>query len=746
MPIVEEWLVRDLRPPFFFLHRTDSFGIMLSAMQDLDKNAFIEESISRTLQFWVRKMLILGIILFPFIGVADYFVTPENFKKFLVYRFIITSIFIVFFFLNKIYRKSTYQYTLISTIIILSAVTIELMILSFGGHTSTYYAGLNLLNIAAIGLIPFSLPLVSIIGLVVYAIYLVPILLFDTVTNYPVFLANNVFMLSTYAIAITWRISAQKTMLNELSLQYELSKEKNSLVETVKDRTSRLDESQEWYRAVFDNATDGIMILDPKGTILNANERACQIHGFSWDALVGTNAMFLETHERKQEAAGRLQQILKGVPIVYETVHYRKDANKIILEVSAKLVRIGGKSYIHLFLRDMTEKKKIESHLLESQKMESIAVMAGGLAHDLNNVLTAIIGNTTLVKMKYELDEKGTRMLTNVEQAGRRGSTMIGRLMAFARKKELEIVSLDLNGIIKDSVSLMGKTVDRSISIDMNLKDSISHIDGDITQLEQVLMNLIVNARDAMPLGGSITISTDEVDLAKERETGLPPYIPDGQYVTLSVKDTGTGIPDEIKDRVFEPFFTTKERGKGTGLGLATVYGIVQSHRGYITLNSKKNEGSDFTIYFPASPRKQAPLRLEAPSTRISGKLATILVVDDDEEVLTTIDSALRDAGYSVIAMSNAMDALEVYKQRKDEVNLVVTDITMPLMDGMELIQKIREIRKDSKVLPISGYVEMTKSLENLDAFNLLQKPFDSRVLLRSVRRALESDQAAKSM
>ena len=702
-----------------------------------DKERYREEQIEVKLQFWVSKMLLLGILLFPFIGLADYFVTPENFHKFMVYRGVITAVFVVFLWLNTLKRNKTYQYSIITVIIILSAVTIELMILSFGAHASTYYAGQNLLIVAALGLIPFSLPLVVVIGLAIYAIYLIPILVLDTVTNMPVFIANNVFILSTFAIALTWRISAQKTMLNELNLQYDLAQEREKLAGLVAERTKELHQSEQWHRSLFENATDGILVLDRNGIIVNANERACAMHGFARDALVGTFAGLLEADGGKEPFAERLRSLAEGAPRVYEAEHYRKEGTRMAIEVSAKAITMGADLYIQAFLRDVTEKKKIQEHLLQSQKMDSIGTLAGGIAHDFNNILTAILGYTDLIRRDPGANDRIISRLNVIERASRNAGRMISQLLGFARKSGAEILSLNLNDAVQDTIKLLERVLDKKILLRTELDGGLPSIEGDITQIEQVIMNLIVNARDAMPGGGTVTIRTRSAEAA-DSTAGIPPYAAPGRYIILEVADTGIGIPEENRRRIFEPFFTTKERGKGTGLGLAMVYGVVTDHRGYIAVQSTPGQGTVFSLYFPASERSATGTTASAWVPQRGSE--TILVVDDDEEVLGFVKDTLELNGYRVIATTSPMNAIDMFKKHKREIALVVTDIIMPLIDGGELTRRLREVRPDVKVVTISGYSRYVTDGGEIEASAFLQKPFETSYLLTTVRRAIDAE------
>lgn len=710
-----------------------------------DKELYLEEQISEKIQNWARTGLILGMVLFPFIGIADYFITPENFSTFFKYRLAITAVFLFFLFLNSLKRAKNYQYALIYIIMVLSAITIEMMILSFGGHASPYYAGMNLLIIVALGLIPFSGVLSLSAAVSIYAIYLLPIFAFDTISQPTVFLANNVFIISTYVIGMTWRIISQKTMLNELSLQYDLARGKEQVMQystkledLIAERTRELQKSEQWHRALFENATDGIVVLDRKCIIINANDKACEMHGFTREALVGAHIGLLEADGVRQKEARSVAGIATGESLVFETAHRKKDGTPLHLEISSKSIAIGNDLFIQSFYRDVTEKKKLREHLFQSQKMESIGVLAGGMAHDFNNILTAILGHTEIVRHDGGLDARALKSLTVIETASRRAGQMISKLLGFARKSDYEIVPVNLNDVVYDSVKLLERVIDKKISMTVELAQSLPSISADANQMEQIIMNLIVNARDAMPNGGHIVIKTIAREAAADRLLDIPPYVLPGPYVQLSVTDNGTGIPKHLLNTIFEPFFTTKERGKGTGLGLSMVYGAIKGHKGYIWAESEVGAGSVFTVLLPSSPStaKTASKKL----LPIANGTETVLIVDDEEDILSAVKNTLDLHGYKAIVAANSADALDICRRISGEIALVITDIVMPHMDGKELIKQIKTISCGIRILAISGYtkhVAEKDEIRHLDGF--MQKPFEPGDLLFSVRRILDA-------
>ncbi len=403
----------------------------------------------------------------------------------------------------------------------------------------------------------------------------------------------------------------------------------------------------------------------------------------------------LEPSTNKEEIEKRNQRILNGETILYETTHFKKDGEKINVEVSSRSLDIDGKIHILYFCRDITEKKRIHEQLIHSQKMESIGALAGGIAHNFNNILTAILGNSELLLEYSKLDEVSKKRVRNIEGASRKAGIMVSKLLSFARKDSTEKVPFNLNDVINDSAKLFDGVLDKRIGVKINLDENIPFIEGEPNQIEQVIMNLIVNAKDAMPDGGLIEIKTRLTEI-EDKSHNFPAYITPGKYVVMSVSDTGTGIPEEIRQRIFDPFFTTKEKGKGTGLGLATVYGIVKDHSGYVSVDSEVGKGTCFYIYIPAS--EKIAYKVKSVQHVLNG-IENILLIDDDKDVLLFLKDLLESHGYNVIAENNPLNAINLFKDQNKNIQLVITDILMPLMDGKEVILNLKRIRKDIRTL-----------------------------------------------
>jgi signal transduction histidine kinase/ActR/RegA family two-component response regulator len=461
------------------------------------------------------------------------------------------------------------------------------------------------------------------------------------------------------------------------------------------------------------------------------------MHGFTRETIVGTHIRLLEKDEQgKGRMSDFMRQLLEGESCVFETRHNKKDGGLIDLEVSAKAITVGDEMLIQAFYRDITERKKLQEHLFQSQKMDSIGVLAGGIAHDFNNILTAILGHAEIIRRYSVLDVKSTNSLGVIEDASRRAGRMITKLLGFARKSKYEIVPLNVNDVVYDTLKLLERVIDKTAEMSVELDSRLPLIHADANQIEQIVMNLIINARDAMPKGGKISIKTAELNVQRGM-TEIPAYIVAGNYVVLTISDTGAGIPKDIVGKIFEPFFTTKERGKGTGLGLSMVYGAVKEHKGYITVASEVGVGTTFTIYLPTSPAA-APVPVDE-SASLSGD-ETVLIVDDDEELLQSVQDALSSRGYKTIPVSSSTNALSIFQKIPQEITLVITDIAMPQMDGKELIRKIKEIKPEIKIIAMSGhekYIADKDGIREIDGF--MKKPFESTYLLAVVRRILDA-------
>jgi PAS domain S-box-containing protein len=709
----------------------------------VEKEQYIEQERFRLVSKVMRYIFALGILVTMLLSLVDYNDTPENFNRFLIYRLIASSIFFVLLILNECNKKWRKAYVL-DLIVFIAGIAISTMvsamIMHFGGHRSIYYVGMIVIVLFTTGCAPFlSFKKALLMTGIPFVIYLVPILLFDEITDLRIFIHNLIFLTICAAIVVVWRYFYDRLLSEKLSLEFDLSQEREqlrqhsqSLEEIVSERTKEL-------RSLFENANEGIIILDREGNIIETNKKACEIHGFEENELTGANIINLKPKEWHETARARLEEVLKGIPLIFETENYRKDGSKVLLEVSATRIDLTDKTYVQSFLRDVTEKKKMQDQLLHSQKMESVGVLAGGVAHNFNNILTTILSYACSISDSGRIDRESRQKLQIIENATRKAGTIVSNLMNFAKGSGKEGTIFDLNNVIMDTLKMFDGVIRRNVILKNDLEEYLPFIGGDPDKIEQVLMNLLVNAKDALPNGGTITVKTSSISV-KKAASSEPSVVKPGEYVVLSVGDTGCGIDKEIIEKIFDPFFTTKKKGKGSGLGLASVYGIVREHNGYIDVSSNIGEGTFFTIYFPVI--KQPHLEINREEVPVDGT-EHILLIDDDIDVLDVTKKILKEHGYHVTALYNSLNAIEIFKKHSEKIQLVVTDMAMPLVEGDEFIKIAKSIKPETKIIAISAYLQTPENLRPVDAF--IQKPFENVHLLSTVRQVLDANRKEQS-
>jgi PAS domain S-box-containing protein len=649
----------------------------------------------------------------------------------------------VIYVMNKRKASKNYQLTIFVLGTLVVSIMVELMVLSFGGHQSSYYAGMIIVFMFSLGFLPlFSFFHTLLLAAMTYLIYLIPILMLDTITNTPLFINNNMFLIATASIGSAWRYYNDQLLIQKLSLEYDLSQEKEQLKQystqledLVAQRTKELAVSEQKFRGLFDNASDGVAVYNSSGIIVNVNRMFCELHGFPVELLVGTSIKVLDAGKDDAEKEERIRRILNGDSLIYEARHYRKDGETVLFEISAKALEIDGNIYIQAFHRDISDKKRLQDQLFQSQKMESIGMLAGGLAHDFNNVVSAIVGHVELLSDNDTLDADARRHLTIVESSSRRAGQMIAKLLKFARKGNIEVQPVGLNAVVRDTTELISKTLShKNVTVDLKLDDTIPQLMGDANQMEQVVMNLMVNASDAMPAGGSVTVATAARTFGHEAANIHPLLVP-GSYVILSVTDSGTGISDEVRDKIFDPFFTTKDKGKGTGLGLAMVYSIVKEHKGAVTVESQLGKWTTFRVYIPAAPAQQVVR--PAFSGSHQPEAGSVLIVEDEIDTLNFVKETIESFGYTVISDDNAIRAMQIFKEKADEIALVISDIFMPVIDGRDLIKNFKSIRPSVKVIAMSAYQIEDFVRQDIPVDDFLRKPFGGIELMSKVNKLM---------
>jgi PAS domain S-box-containing protein len=488
-----------------------------------------------------------------------------------------------------------------------------------------------------------------------------------------------------------------------------------------------------------------IVTFDPEGIVTMWNPAAERIFGWSENEALGGRLPFVPADKQEEFLALRRRALLGEIFTEPELHRRRADGSPIVVSVSTSpLRRPDGTIYgIMSILTDITYVRRMEEQLRQSQKMEAVGRLAGGIAHDFNNLLTAISGYSDL--LLHRLPEYSTlrRDVEEIRKAGDRAAALTRQLLAFSRRQVLQPKVLDLNTVVTNMGHVLHRLIGEDIELSTDLSRSLSRVKVDPGQIEQVIVNLAVNARDAMPDGGRITIATADAELSPAYAAAHPEVRP-GPHVLLSVADTGNGMSDETQAHLFEPFFTTKERGKGTGLGLATVYGIVQQSGGHIRVNSAADRGSTFLIYLP---------RVEAPEDGVQGTdrpllphpspgTETVLLAEDEEVVRRLAREILSGNGYKVLEAGNGREALLLSEAHRGEIHLLLTDVEMPKMSGRELSERIRLLRPGLRILYMSGYTDDAILRHGVleDGIPFLQKPFTTEALARKVREVLDSD------
>jgi len=512
-----------------------------------------------------------------------------------------------------------------------------------------------------------------------------------------------------------------------------------------KNMERELKQTKEYLENVIENAVDAIGIVNREGKFLLWNKRACEIFGYHFEELRGRHYSTLYADEKaKEQVLALLRQ--EGLVRQHEIAMLRKDGVEVPMELSLNLLKDdNGETVGSLCLaRDLTEKKRLEAQLLHATKMEAVGTLAGGIAHDFNNVLQGIQGYAQLLLLDREGSERGYRELQEISRAAFRGGELTKQLLTFSRKLQAKLRPINLNIEVKQSVRLLERTIPKMIAIELRLQDDLKYINADPTQMEQVLINLAVNAKDAMPKGGRLVIETKDMALDEEQRRVRSDLKP-GPYVLLSVVDTGHGMEKETLEHVFDPFFSTKEVGKGTGLGLSIVYGIVKNHGGYIECSSEPGRGARFDIYLPAlefSEESEAARHSKPPE----GGRETVLLVDDEESLRDIAKQMLTKYGYTVLTAADGETALATYLQEGRRIDLVILDLIMPGMGGRQCLSKLLEMNPEAKVIICSGHLTEAESASpiELGAKRLVRKPYELSEMLDCVRQVL--DQKGKGL
>jgi PAS domain S-box-containing protein len=534
----------------------------------------------------------------------------------------------------------------------------------------------------------------------------------------------------------------------EVNITY-VQLDRDYVVTVVRDITARkkaeemLKQSEEQYRKFFEDDLTADYVSTPDGRILACNPAFVRIFGFaSMEEALNTNASTLGVNPEKRE---RFLSLLREKTKLeyYETEYIRRDGKRVysvenaigIFDAQGDLVQIRG------YLFDDTKRKLLEEQLLQAQKLESLGTLAGGIAHDFNNILGIILGHSALMERLKGDPQKLSESIETITKATLRGAGLVKQLLTFARKTEALFETVSINDMIREINKLLKGIFPRTITVSTSLQQDLPTIVADAGQIHQVLLNLCVNARDAMPKGGTLSISVRTIE--GESVSSRFARATARQYVQIEVADTGSGMDESTRQRIFEPFFTTKAPGKGTGLGLAVVFGVIENHNGFIDVRSAPGEGTGFTVFLPIPElAPEVSQRARKGVEEITGGTETILVIEDEEMLRNLAKGILVSKGYTVLTAEDGMQGVEMYQSHQKEIAVVLSDIGLPILSGQDVLKRIREVNPKAKVILASGFIDPeTKSeMYKAGAKHFMQKPYSPGEVLQKIRELIDSN------
>ena len=509
----------------------------------------------------------------------------------------------------------------------------------------------------------------------------------------------------------------------------------------IRKKTEKaLRESEKRYRTVLEANPDSVIVYDMEGRVTYLNPTFTRVFGWKLEDRLGKKMDMFVPEEDWPNTKRMIEKVLAGENVSgIETHRYTKAGNIIPVSISGAIYndRDGNPAGSVVNLRDISEQKKLEAQMQQSQKMEAIGTLAGGIAHDYNNLLMGILGNVSLISLDFDSSHPYYKKLKNIEKYVRSGADLTKQLLGFAKGGKYEVKPVDINDLLEKSSEMFSRTK-KEIRIHRKYQKDIWSVEVDLSQIEQVLLNLYVNAGQAMPGGGNLYLQTENVTLNENYVRHFSAK--KGDYVKISVKDTGVGMDEDTIKRIFDPFFTTKDRSRGTGLGLASAYGIIKNHGGIIIAYSRIGQGSTFDVYLPASPKKIAQ-KEELNREALKGS-ETVLLIDDEDIIIDIGEQILERLGYRALMARSGKEAIEIYQANKNEINIVILDMIMPDMGGGETYDRLKKINPEIRVLLSSGYSidGQASEIMNRGCNGFIQKPFNVEQLSRKIRDILSNE------
>ena len=524
-------------------------------------------------------------------------------------------------------------------------------------------------------------------------------------------------------------LDAENKPFQYIAIRYEIT-ERKLAEERIRQQASLLEKAQ-----------DAIIVCDLNYHVIFWNKGAERIYGRSIDETLGRPFNEVVLGSGPERILEIRREFERHDEHRFEERQFNKEGHSLVIESRWTLVRDDHEQpdYILVINTDVSEKRRTEEQLFRAQRLESIGTLAGGIAHDLNNILSPILMSVGMLKLRNP-DAETAKWLDMIEKNTQRGSSLVQQVLTFARGLKGERVAVQVRHIVKDLIKVLAETLPKNIEVTSDVPSELPVISADPTQIHQVLMNLSINARDAMPEGGTLSIAASRINIDDNYARMSPDAVP-GEHIVIAVSDSGLGMPPDIKKQIFDPFFTTKDIGRGTGLGLSTVLTIVKSHGGFINVYSEPGKGSRFSIYFPVADA--AAIEESSPTTfdELAGKGELVIVVDDEEYIRDVTKATLEKFGYRVLTAADGTEGLALFAQHGDETAAVIADVAMPYMDGPSMVRAMRKMDPKLRMIMMSGLMNENQrsEIETLGITSVLSKPFTAENLLEELKKTLHS-------